>query len=115
MLFRSVKNFKDFTFFKTLQHSALLILLFFLPSIASAVRIDLWHIKLDHPSDQKLYILNKTMPIVSCNNYEPCMVCPLAKQKKLPFPASQHVVDCAFALIHIDIWGPFSIPIVDGY
>ena len=87
----------------------------FLPSIASAVRIDLWHIKLDHPSDQKLYILNKTMPIVSCNNNEPCMVCPLAKQKKLPFPASQHVVDCAFALIHIDIWGPFSIPIVDGY
>ena len=55
------------------------------------------------------------MPIVSCNNNEPCMVCPLAKQKKLPFPSSQHVVDCAFALIHIDIWGPFSIPIVDGY
>lgn len=86
-----------------------------LPSIASAVRTDLWHIRLGHPFDQKLYILNKTVPIVSCNNNEPCMVCPLAKQKKLPFPASQHVVDCAFALIHIDIWGPFSIPTVDGY
>ena len=57
----------------------------FLPSIASAVRTDLWHIRLGHPSDQKLYILNITMPIVSCNNNEPCMVCPVAKQKKLHF------------------------------
>ena len=59
-----------------------------LPSIASVVRTDLWHIRLGHPSDQKFYILNKTVPIFSCNNNEPCMVCPLAKQKKLPFPAS---------------------------
>ena len=86
-----------------------------LPSTASAVRTDLWHIRLGHPYDQKLYILNKIVPIVSCNNNEPCMVFPLVKQKKLSVSASQHVVDCAFTLIHIDIWGPFSIPTVDGY
>ena len=56
------------------------------------------------------------MPIVSCNtNNEPCMVYPLAKQKRLPFPISEHVMDCVFTLIHIDIWGPFSIPTVEGY
>ena len=33
----------------------------------------------------------------------------------MPFFASTHVSDQPFDLVHCDLWGPFSIPIVDGY
>ena len=33
----------------------------------------------------------------------------------MPFSASTHISDQPFDLVHCDLWGPFSIPIVDGY
>ena len=33
----------------------------------------------------------------------------------MPFSASTHVSDQPFELVHCDLWGPFSIPTVDGY
>ena len=44
-----------------------------------------------------------------------CIVCPLAKQKHLYFPINNNVYSSAFDLIHVDVWGPYSIPTHDGY
>lgn len=38
-----------------------------------------------------------------------CEVFPLAKQAKLPFPASSSRIESVFELLHIDVWGPFRI------
>lgn len=37
------------------------------------------------------------------------------KKKKLPFNTSTHATQSKFDLIHCDIWGPMSTPIMDGY
>lgn len=44
-----------------------------------------------------------------------CKVCPLAKQKRLSFPFRNKLSDHAFALLHLDVWGPFSTESVEGY
>lgn len=44
-----------------------------------------------------------------------CYVCHLSKQKKLPFLISCFVYVKCFDLIHIDLWGPYSIPFVYGH
>lgn len=45
----------------------------------------------------------------------PCVVCHKAKQKGLPFPSNNNLSSKAFDLIHIDSWGPFRVPTIDGY
>ena len=42
-------------------------------------------------------------------------MCPLAKQKRLSFPNHNHVSPSCFDLIHVDIWGPYQVPTVEGY
>ena len=54
------------------------------------------------------------MPFVQCNKVTHCDICPIAKQKRLPFSASAHVSNHPFELVRCDLWGPFSIPTVDG-
>ena len=44
-----------------------------------------------------------------------CTVCPLAKQKRLPFPNENHVCFSMFDLIHCDIWGLFFAPSLNGF
>ena len=34
--------------------------------------------------------------------------------KRLPFPFNNKICDCAFDLVHMDVWGPYSIPTLDG-
>ena len=43
-----------------------------------------------------------------------CDVCPRAKQPRLSFPQILYCSSHCFELIHIDIWGPFSIPSKNG-
>jgi hypothetical protein len=59
--------------------------------------------------------LNKTDPSVTISNNTICEICPLAKQKWLPFSLSVNKSIEAFQLIHIDIWGPFSVASYSGY
>ena len=42
-------------------------------------------------------------------------ICHLAKQKKLSFPSPNNMCNTIFELLHIDVWGPFSVETVDGY
>ena len=43
-------------------------------------------------------------------NYD---ICPIAKQKCLPFNKSSHLSKSCFDLIHCDLWGPFSVSTID--
>ena len=75
----------------------------------------LWHFKLGHPSDSRLQALSHVFPFLqnSCNNtYD---ICPLAKQKRLSFPFNNHMNNLTFDLLHMDVWGPYSTPTLDGY
>lgn len=44
-----------------------------------------------------------------------CTVCPLAKQKQLSFPFNNNLCSIPFALINLDVWGPYSISTHDGF
>ena len=54
------------------------------------------------------------VPIFNDNKMIDCEICPLAKQKRLPFTPSSHISSHCFDLIHCDLWGPFSTPTIDG-
>lgn len=60
--------------------------------------------------------LSNVLPHVpTSSNNTLCTVCPLAKQKRLSFPNHNHLSACSFDLIHVDIWGPYHTPTVEGY
>nr|XP_023873300.1 uncharacterized protein LOC111985884 [Quercus suber] len=66
----------------------------------------LWHLRLRHVSDDKLpYCVSD---VSSSHSNKECVICPIAKLKRLPFPNSNHISEHAFDLIHCDIWGPFA-------
>ena len=63
--------------------------------------LNAWHYSLGHPSNEKLALLHKVLPIVNSNNKDDlCMICPIAKQKRLPFHSSTHVSHACLELIH---------------
>ena len=74
-----------------------------------------WHFRLGHLLDQKLGILRKQYPYISHLNKKACDICPLAKQKRLPFTDSiSHSVHPS-NIVHMDIWGPISSPSIHGH
>ena len=52
--------------------------------------------------------------LTSIINFFDCLVCPLAKQKRLNFQSSTHSSSSCFDLVHADIWGPYSTPSLNG-
>ena len=79
------------------------------------VTTNFWHSRLGHIPISKLNLLNKIDPLVTAIDKSICDICPLAKQKRLPFPLSMHTSTQVFQLIHIDIWGPFSVTSYSGH
>jgi len=79
-----------------------------------AASTDVWHYRLGHPSQSRLALLHTLLPVSCSNSNNICAVCPLAKQRKLPFPVSQSSSLSPFDLIHCDIWGPFSVNTING-
>ena len=68
---------------------------------------------LGHPSPQRLALSQSLVPdVITCNINKSfdCYVCPLAKQKRLPFQSSISSSSSCFDVIHADIWGPYSSP-----
>lgn len=88
------------------------------PVIGSVLsKTDLWHCRLGHPSLVKLQVLNDILRItgsLSLSNSH-CSICPLAKQRRLPFHSQNKMSENCFDLIHIDIWGPFHIQTHEGF
>ena len=71
---------------------------------------------LGHLSNKKLSCLHSQFPFIcSSDNKEPCEPCFLSKQKRLPFTYSTTKSVSCFDLIHVDIWGPISIPSCSGH
>ena len=80
------------------------------------VDASLWHHRLGHPSIQKLDSIANVLGLSQRNKtLSHCAICPLAKQKHLPFISHKNMCIEAFELLHINIWGPFSVPSIEGY
>ena len=79
------------------------------------VQPHVWHLRLGHLSNAKLALMkfNKVSLHDFVNNFH-CDICPIAKQKRLPFNKSSHVSKNCFDLLHCDLWGPFSVPTIDN-
>ena len=82
---------------------------------ANKVLPHIWHARLGHISDAKLALLNKNnVHCINSNANFHCDICPLAKQKRLPFNISTTFSNECFDLLHCDIWAPFSVPTNHG-
>lgn len=77
----------------------------------------LWHQRLGHPSLAKLLHVPgiKAFAKTSASAVENCPICPLAKQKRLPFVSNNRLSPKPFDLVHMDVWGPFSTESTEGY
>jgi hypothetical protein len=53
-------------------------------------------------------MLHNLVPFISVDSNKVYNICPMAKQKKLPFTISNNNSNSPFDLIHVNIWGPFS-------
>lgn len=63
-----------------------------------------------------LHNVSKFFPFISYkHNDVPCDSCHIGKQRKLPFPNSVTHSNAPFKILHVDIWGPFSIISVLGH
>jgi hypothetical protein len=91
----------------------------FFNSAFSAISIkapstEIWHYRLGHPSQPRLALLQSLIPSVSLHSNNICIVCPMAKQRKLSFPVSHTCTESLFDIIRYDIWGPFSVNSING-
>ena len=80
-------------------------------------KTSLWHCRLGHPSPQRLVLSQSLVPnVITCNINKTfdCSICPLAKQKRLPFPSPISSSSSCFDLVQVDIWGPYSTPSLNG-
>lgn len=85
---------------------------------SSVVALDshLWHNRLGHPSVCKMDFFTDVLGIKQRNKGPfHCSIFPLAKQKHLSFISKNNMCEHAFDLLHIDIWGPFSVSTPEGY
>lgn len=86
-------------------------------SVNAVVGISTWHKRLGHPSYSRLDAISENLGITKYKNKGSayCHVCHLAKQKKLSFSSPNNICNSTFELLHIDLWGPFSVETVDGF
>jgi hypothetical protein len=73
------------------------------------VSSDIWHFRLGHLSQSRISLLHEFLPDIPCKNNDVCTVFPLARQRWLSFPISTSVSASIFEIIHVDIWGSFSV------
>jgi len=76
---------------------------------------NVWHLRLEHPSNKVLQHSSNNFPYIQFNDHKPCDACHYAKQHKLSFSHSNTRAKNIFDLIHVDIWGPFHIASVNGH
>lgn len=77
-----------------------------LSNVASVKATTLWHWRLGHAPLKKI---SKTQEGLKAKNDVVCITCPLAKFTRLPFNVSESRVAKTFHMIHMDIWGPYSL------
>ena len=75
---------------------------------------NLWHYRLGHPSHSRIKLIQTIVPSISCIQESICLICPLAKQSKLPFLVSSSFSTSIFELLHCNVWGPMAINSISG-
>ncbi|XP_056864308.1 uncharacterized protein LOC130511370 [Raphanus sativus] len=77
----------------------------------------IWHQHLGHPSSSVFQKISTSLPSFKrvSSELSPCSICPLAKQKRLAYVSHNNLASAPFDLVHLDIWGPFSVESVEGY
>lgn len=74
-------------------------------AVCSNVVVDthLWHNRLGHSSISKTDAIIDVLGLKQNKGSFHCEICPLAKQKILPFNPQNNICEIAFDLLHIDI------------
>ncbi|KAL5565554.1 hypothetical protein UlMin_028718 [Ulmus minor] len=74
------------------------------------VSAHIWHNRLGHISFKRLDSLKDQLKcdVTRLHKSDPCYICPLAKQRRLPFESNNHLSKFPFDLVHCDIWGPYQ-------
>lgn len=72
----------------------------------------IWHFRFSHVSSEKLTTLCKDFPSIHVNKEEVCGICHFAKQRRLPYTVSTNKASGPFELLHMDIWGPYALPLI---
>lgn len=85
-------------------------------STNAAVTLQQWHSRFGHPANDKIKILGEELSLSNkdCEDLV-CSVCPLAKQKRIPFVSMNHIANKPFDILHCDVWGPYQTPSFQGH
>lgn len=72
---------------------------------------------LSHVFDSKIITLQSIiLDVLNFQSNKDCLVCPIAKQKRLFFlPSLNHMSIFIFDLIHCNVWDPFAQTTQDGF
>lgn len=84
----------------------------------STISSDVWHFHLGHASFNCIHSLRHELSLkqdISLPSSTHCDICHLAKQWKQPFPSLNNMSKHPFDLVHLDIWGPFSVHTINGH
>lgn len=76
-------------------------------SLNHVLSFRLSHNRFGHPSMSKMKHIDSCIPV---DNEFVCDTCHIAKTHRLPFPLSSSLCTHCFELLHVDLWGPYSIP-----
>ncbi|KAJ9551549.1 LOW QUALITY PROTEIN: hypothetical protein OSB04_015594 [Centaurea solstitialis] len=84
-------------------------------SISTTSSFDIWHARLGHLSSARIKLLaNSGLLGNTTSNEVSCLSCKLGKHHALPYELNDYTSDCAFDLIHSDVWGPAPHPSIGG-
>lgn len=83
-------------------------------TISSPTDIGLWDHHLSHVSLNKmkdLFFFETRFDLIVTD----CLVCPLAKQIRLPFSLCTTRTKAIYDLVHLDVWGPHRVPTIHSH
>lgn len=85
--------------------------------LVNAVSAQTWQKRVGHLSSKAFDLLKPQLHFHSSNynNSDPYYICPLAKQRRLPFVSHNNMSQQPFELIHCDILGPYHVPAYSGH
>ena len=112
-LLQTSKNCKSISEATAVLESVLQSFVHFVSHVPIVTKPYLWHLRLGHVFDDKLH--HCISEVSSFHSNKECVVCPIAKHKRLHFPNSKYLFDHSFDLIHCDVWGPFDKASHDGF
>ena len=81
-------------------------------NIAHKLDLNIFHARLGHSSLSRMKHVDSSI----CSHMDDffCEICIFAKHHKSPFPKSKSRAQFPFALIHIDLWGPYRVKTLHG-